>query len=324
MRTLLFPHSFEYNITMNKTTIGIAVVVLIIIAAALGLGAFKFNVAVNDSSIGIEIGASGPKDAIYIINDQAVTLKNGVAETEAAPGSASKITTKYFGNEVKHDLDGDGREDVAFLLTQEMGGSGTFFYVVAALNKVDGWVGSHATLLGDRIAPQTTNMGKGNILIVNYVERNPGESFAVRPSMGKSLYLLLDPQTMRFGEVVQNFEGEADPARMTLGMKTWNWISTTYNNDTQVKPRTVSKFTITFKNNGTFAATTDCNSVGGDYTTSGNKLTFGKMMSTMMYCDGSQESDFVKMLSEIQSFLFTSKGELVLNFKLDSGSMTLR
>ena len=309
---------------MNKTTIGIAVVVLVIIAAALGLGAFKFNVAVNDSSIGIEIGASSPKDATYILNNQPIKLKNGVAETEAAPGSASKITTKYFGNEVKYDLDGDGREDVAFLLTQEMGGSGTFFYVAAALNKADGWVGSHATLIGDRIAPQTTNMGKGTIVIVNYADRQRGESFTTQPSMGKSLYLLLDPKTMQFGQVVQDFEGEADPARMTLGMNTWRWIKTTYNNDTEVKPYTGAKFTITFKNNGTFAATTDCNSVGGDYTVDGNKISFGKMMSTMMYCDGSQESEFVKMLGEIQSFFFTSKGELVFEFKFDSGSMTFR
>ncbi len=309
---------------MNKTTIGIAVVVLVIIAAALGLGAFKFNVAVNDSSIGIEIGASSPKDATYILNNQPIKLKNGVAETEAAPGSASKITTKYFGNEVKYDLDGDGREDVVFLLTQEMGGSGTFFYVAAALNKIDGWVGSHATLIGDRIAPQTTNMGKGTIVIVNYADRKRGESFATPPSMGKSLYLLLDPKTMQFGQVVQDFEGEADPARMTLGMNTWRWISTTYNNDTQVKPRTAAKFTITFKNNGTFAATTDCNSVGGDYAVDGNKISFGKMMSTKMYCEGSQESEFVKMLGEIQSFFFTSKGELVFEFKFDSGSMIFR
>lgn len=31
-------------------------------------------------------------------------LENGVAETEAVPGSASKITTRYFGNELETDL----------------------------------------------------------------------------------------------------------------------------------------------------------------------------------------------------------------------------
>lgn len=309
---------------MNKTTVGIAVIVLIILAAALGLGAFKFRVAVNDSSVGIEIGASSPKDATYVINDQKVTLQNGVAETEVAPGSASKIITRYFGNEVRKDLDGDGREDVAFLLTQEMGGSGTFFYVVAALNKADGWAGSQAMLLGDRIAPQTTEMGKGNIIIVNYAGRKTGESFAVPPSVGKSLYLVLDPKTMQFGEVMQNFEGEANPARMKLDMKTWNWISTTYGNDTQVSPRTAGKFTLTFKNNGTFSISTDCNGMGGNYVVNGNKISFDKMMSTMMYCEGSQEGDFAGMLGKVSSYHFTSRGELIFDLKFDSGVMMFR
>ena len=59
----------------------------------------------------------------------------------AAPGSASRIVTRYFGSEVRGDLNGDGREDVAFLLTQQSGGSGTFFYAVAALDLPSGRVG---------------------------------------------------------------------------------------------------------------------------------------------------------------------------------------
>lgn len=187
---------------MNKTITGIAIVLLLIIAGVLGLGAFKFKFAVNNKPI-VNIVTSSPEDATYVLNGQAVTLKNGISEAEAAPGSASKIITRYFGNEVKYDFNGDGRKDVAFILTQEMGGSGTFYYVVAALNTKDGYVGSQGLLLGDRIAPQTTEMGKGNVIIVNYADRAPGESFAVQPSMGKSLYLLLDPKTMQFGEVVQ-------------------------------------------------------------------------------------------------------------------------
>lgn len=158
------------------------------------------------------------KNAEYLINGQKVKLENGVSEVEAAPGSASKIITRYFGNEVKHDLNDDGREDVAFLLTQETGGSGTFFYVVAALNTPLGYIGSDAVLLGDRIAPQTTHMDeertvngtmRQNVIVVNYAVRLPGEPFTARPSLGKSIWLKLDPGTMKLGEVAQNFEGEA-------------------------------------------------------------------------------------------------------------------
>ncbi|MDD5152839.1 MAG: META domain-containing protein [Candidatus Pacebacteria bacterium] len=306
-----------------KKTLAIILGLLTLVIIILGFGVYKFNFTNDDIHFDNTIGTS-PQNATYTIEGQKVTLKNGVSEVSIAPGSASKIVTRYFGNAVSHDFDGDGREDSAFILTQETGGSGTFYYVVAALNTVDGYVGSEGVLLGDRIAPQTTEMGKGNIIVVNYADRNPGESFDIRPSVGKSIWLLLDPKTMQFGEVAQNFEGEADPSKMTLGMKTWSWINTVYGNGKEVKPRTEKKFTLTFKNDKTFSATTDCNGVGGEYTVSGNKISFDKMMSTLMYCEGSQDGYFIGMLGEVETYSFTSKGELLLGLKQGGGTVALR
>jgi len=59
-------------------------------------------------------------------------------------------------------------------LIQEVGGSGVFYYAVVALNTVNGYVGSDAVFLGDCIAPQTIEIGKGNVIIVNYAERANG------------------------------------------------------------------------------------------------------------------------------------------------------
>ena len=151
---------------------------------------------------------SDPKNATYTIDGTPITLTNGLSVVEAAPGSASKITTKYFGNEVVRDLNGDGRPDTAFILTQDAGGSGTFYYAVAALNTPTGYIGSQGFLLGDRIAPQATTMGTSTIVIFNYAERKEGESFAVAPSVGKSVWLKLDPSTMQFVEVVQKSTGK--------------------------------------------------------------------------------------------------------------------
>ncbi|MEO6536554.1 MAG: META domain-containing protein [Candidatus Paceibacterota bacterium] len=274
-----------------------------------------------------EVG-SGFKNATYNIEGKPVTLVNGVAESEIAPGSASKLITKYFGNEVTHDLDGDGRPDTVFLLTQTGGGSGTFYYAVAALNTASGYKGSQGFLLGDRIAPQTTQMSSNpaqkNVVVINYADRKAGESFAVQPSVGKSVWLLLDPSTMKFGEVAQNFGGEANPSSMSLGMKDWTWIHTLYSDGTTVTPNKTSAFVIKFSANGRFSATTDCNSISGTYSTSGKNITFGDMTSTLMYCPSSQETQFNKMLSESQSYLFTSKGELVLTLKMDSGSFVFK
>lgn len=127
------------------------------------------------------------KDIAYAIDGQAVTLVNGKAEVESAPGSASKTIMQYFGNEAVGDLNGDGSPDIAFLLTQTGGGSGTFYYVVVALKTASGYKGSNAILLGDRIAPQTTEI-KDGVLLVNYADRKPGEPMTAQPSVGVSKY----------------------------------------------------------------------------------------------------------------------------------------
>ncbi len=135
--------------------------------------------------------AANYKDISYDIEGRAITLANGVSEIEAAPGSASKIVTRYFGNEATGDLNNDGAPDVAFLLTQSRGGSGTFYYVVAAVKTKDGYLGTNAILLGDRIAPQTTELRDGS-LVVNYADRKPGEPMTTSPSLGVSKYLKVE------------------------------------------------------------------------------------------------------------------------------------
>ena len=49
-----------------------------------------------------------------------------------------------------------------------------------------------------------------NVIVVNYADRAPGEPFTTQPSVGKSIWLKLDPQSRQWGTVEQNFEGEAN------------------------------------------------------------------------------------------------------------------
>lgn len=290
----------------------ISIVVILVLAAAI-----YFIINKSNTKSGI-VAVNDYKNDSYVIDGATVKLTNGYAETEAAPGSATKIVTKFFGNELKKDLDGDGREDVAFIITQDMGGSGTFFYVVANLDTLTGHKVSDAVLLGDRIAPQTIESGEGRSIIVNYLDRAHGEAMSVDPSVGKSMRLLLDPQTLQFGVVAQDFEGEADPSRMTLGMHTWKWVSLKTDDGKTVLPKK-DVFTLTFNKDNTFQATTDCNGVGGEYSSTQSALAFSQMMSTLMYCEGSQEAEFKSILENTAGYEFTSKGELILNLKGDKG-----
>lgn len=180
-----------------------------IIAAAL-LAAAVYAIIQDEEQAG---AAADYKNAEYLIDGVLVQLKDGIAEKEAAPGSASKIVTRYFGNEYETDLDSDGREDVVFLLTQETGGSGLYFYVVAALNTERGYVGSDGYLLGDRIAPQSIGMSPNprhkGVIVANYADRVADEPMTAQPSVGRSAYLKLDIPSMRWGIVEPDFEGES-------------------------------------------------------------------------------------------------------------------
>ena len=121
------------------------------------------------------------KNATYEIEGEKIQLQNGASQNDST-------TTSFFGNEAEGDLDGNGTTDVAFLLAQDGGGSGIFYYIVVALKTNSGYQGTNAVFLGDRIAPQTTEI-HGNELVVNYAERRADEPMTAEPSVGVSKYL---------------------------------------------------------------------------------------------------------------------------------------
>jgi len=145
----------------------------------------EFTFASNEETIAI---CHRPVDFGFTVDEQEVFLKNGIEEKEIFPNSATKKITRYFGNEARGDFNGDGLEDIAFVITQSTGGTGFFYYIVVALQTESGYRGTNAVLLGDRISPQTTQFSN-NEIIVNYADRNSEESFANSPTVGVSKYL---------------------------------------------------------------------------------------------------------------------------------------
>ncbi len=111
----------------------------------------------------------------------------GTKDVSDYKNATYQIGTRYFGYESKGDLNGDRAEDVAFLLTEDNGGSGTFYYVVVALRTDTGYIGTNAIILGDRIAPQSTQIQNDEV-IVNYADRLPTDPMTAQPSVGISRY----------------------------------------------------------------------------------------------------------------------------------------
>jgi len=137
--------------------------------------------------------AFNPFNATYSIEGELVTLTNGRAEQEGEPGSAIKIETSVFGEPAMGDLDRDGLEDVALILVHNPGGSGTFYYVTAALQgsgKAEGVI-TRSVFLGDRIAPQNISIENG-VVLVNYADRAADEPMSAKPSIGVSKWLAVE------------------------------------------------------------------------------------------------------------------------------------
>jgi tryptophan-rich sensory protein len=134
------------------------------------------------------------KNTTVMIDGRAIALVNGISEISTVPGSTSKITTRYFGNEATGDLTGDNIPDIAFLITQDTGGSGLFYYAVVAIKTSTGYRITNTFPIGDRIAPQSTYIPtNSHELQVNYAERRAGEPMTTTPSVGAVLLLKVTP-----------------------------------------------------------------------------------------------------------------------------------
>jgi hypothetical protein len=155
----------------------------------------------------VKAKAQDHKNATYIIEGEDVLLSDGISTRNILPGTEAKVTTKYFGKDFFYDFNKDGREDVVFILTQEEGGSGVFYYLVGALNLPDGYKGSKAVFLGDRIIPESIEKGtEEDLVLANYLDRAPGESFAKKPSHNRSMWLYFDSKALEFGEIAPDFD----------------------------------------------------------------------------------------------------------------------
>ena len=180
--------------TMNKKTL---ISFIVVIAVAI-VAVFFFTRSSNEVVPTVpaqDLTVFDGKNTHFTIEGNEVVLVQGVSEVSVVPDSASKTTTRYFGNESKGDLNGDGMDDVAFLITQDTGGSGLFYYVVVALKTADGYKTTNAFLVGDRIAPQTTEIhADSKELYVNFAERKEGEPMTAQPSVGVTLFLKVTPE----------------------------------------------------------------------------------------------------------------------------------
>lgn len=110
--------------------------------------------------------------------------------------------------------------------------------------------------------------------------------------------------------------------QMEITQASWGWEKTSMKDGSELVPQKPESFTLTFSEDGSFSGTTDCNNFSGTYTLSSDGIiAFGPFMSTLMFCEGSQETEFTSRLSEAEKIVFTDDGKMEIKLAYEAGSM---
>ena len=110
---------------------------------------------------------------------------------------------------------------------------------------------------------------------------------------------------------------------LILTTGSWVWRETQYGDEDVITPHKSDSFVIQFKSDGNFHSSTDCNSVSGEYKIDGTTLLFGEMMMTLMGClEETQETEYLKMLSSVDSFDIDADEVLMLQINEGKGVMS--
>jgi hypothetical protein len=109
------------------------------------------------------------------------TASPTASEGQPDRGSATRLSVRIGDILATGDLDHDGVDDAAVTLIVDPGGSGTFIYLTAVLNEVQGPRAVASTLLGDRVAVKSIAI-QDDTIVVRLLEHGPGEPLASVPT----------------------------------------------------------------------------------------------------------------------------------------------
>lgn len=265
-----------------------------------------------------------PENMSYMFDGEKITLKNGIFETKTQFSTTPKIIIKYFGNKIMGDVDGDSVEDAIFILTKQTELNEFIYYLGVVLDKgLEGGVSLSPIILGDRVILQKLNFENGNI-VLNYIDGNSDQPENTLSPTDYSLILRFDNSTKQLKYISENTDLNVDISKMSISMKAWKWVNTTYDNKKIILPKGDDSFLLNLNNDGSLFSTTDCNAISGSYLTERNSLIIKNIISTEKYCKDSKELEYKSMIRDAKEYRFTTKGELQIFIKKNNGIMTFK
>lgn len=245
-----------------------------------------------------------------VYKDNPVSLKNGVYQVPAAPGSASMVVVQLTDKQAFTTMDGSAI-GVAVFVTKT-GGTGTYYELALLSKSPQGWVNDDTVLLGDREKVKAVDFDgqRVEVMMATHAPEDP----MCCPTLETTKRFVVES-----GKLVPVNEPGA-PANPLSGTR-WQWVQTLYNNDNKLVPSNPENYTIQFQEGGLVGVKADCNVKGGQFTADGSQLSITITHSTMAACEpGSLENEFVRDL-EASAIFFFREGELYIDLKYDSGTM---
>lgn len=102
------------------------------------------------------------------------------------------------------DLDRDGREDGVALVLENSGGSGNFRTLCLLLNDGQKMVHVDSANVGDRVRITDLGIDDEGVITVHYLDRAPGEAFAVAPHLKKRVQYEVERRTLKLNKEEQH------------------------------------------------------------------------------------------------------------------------
>jgi heat shock protein HslJ len=232
------------------------------------------------------------------IYDEPVKLTDGLYEGEAfVEGDASHPLVEYIdGAELFGDLDGDGIEDAVVFLHESSGGSGTFTYVAAQLNRNGKPVDGGAVVIEDRIGVKSAAIADGQIAL-EIITQGPGDVACCSTHKAHKTYAL------QAGRLVETTPEGGDLVRLSasdLEGTSWTLLELDHDQLTVAD----SGVTIGFQD-GRITGFGGCNNYSGSFSLGEENplvMTIGPVMATRKSCPdpvASQEAAYLTALGNV-------------------------
>lgn len=158
----------------------------------------------------------------------------------------------------------------------------------------------------------TYNQKLANTVLTDYAERQ--FEYDAKRGVSPNRPAVVEPE-------IETDEDLNDSATSTLADDVWYWSNSTLAGIGTTTPENPSVFAVTFETDGTFSATTDCNSLSGSFVLDEEIITIGPIAATKKFCgEETLEASFSGQLSQATSFEIT-EDNLIINLSEGSGTM---